>query len=60
MVELNSVDFFKAMIYERSNIALAAKFAHDFTSKREVSKSQIVLFYWYTAPNSKYVVCWKL
>jgi hypothetical protein len=29
MVELNSVDFFKAMIYERSTIALVAKFAYD-------------------------------
>jgi hypothetical protein len=29
VVELNSVDFFKAMIYERSTIALMAKFAYD-------------------------------
>jgi hypothetical protein len=29
MVELNLIDFFKGMVYERSTIALVAKFAYD-------------------------------
>ena len=29
MVELNTIEFLKAMIYERSSIALVAKFVHD-------------------------------